>query len=75
MPRRLADGDGDLRAQSAVGNASGGELGGLEDGLGACHRGGGDSEDGGGELHLGCCWGMGVWWVEEVLSLRLLCGV
>lgn len=50
---------GYLRAHSAVGNASGREIGGLEDSLSAGHGGGGDGKDGGGELHLDGCWGFG----------------
>lgn len=48
----------DLHALRAVGDARGAEVGDLEDGLGAGHGGSGDSEDGGGELHLDG-WGVG----------------
>lgn len=41
-----------LHALSAVGDARSAEVRDLEDGLGASHGGSGDSEDGGGELHL-----------------------
>lgn len=47
-----------LRALGAVGDARGAEVGDLEDGLGASHGGSGDSDDGGGELHLD---GWGFW--------------
>ena len=49
-----------LHALSAVGNARRREVRGLEDSLSASHGGSGDSEDGGGELHLDECCGFGV---------------
>lgn len=55
-----------LHALSAVGNARGAEVGDLEDGLSASHGGSGNSEDGGGELHLDD-WGLGGWWREVVV--------
>lgn len=47
-----------------MGDARGGEVGDLEDNVGAGHGGGGGSEDGGGELHLDVCWGV-EWLVER----------
>lgn len=63
-----------LHALSAVGDARGGEVGDLEDNVGAGHGGGGGSEDGGGELHLDGCGGF-EWLVERELEVVLSFGV
>ena len=69
IPDRWVMAGNNLHALSAVGNARGGEVGDLEDDIGAGHGGGGEGEDGG-ELHLDGWWGLGGWWreLEVVLS-------